>query len=185
MSCGRKKTPPEKGGVVKSAIARDWLGLDDRSLIALRGHERRGGDVCGLLALTGKLRLLGEELDHVRDLRVATGFQRFFDAAENHAKLRGVFSVELLDFVALFRNDVIGALVLEIDLIKTRAVVEIAHTHKADYLEGGEATINRDEVARRVGQVSVNLFDAGRLSALDERFEDGHARLGDAQTRCF
>ena len=54
----------------------------------------------------------------------------------------------------------VRALVIQVDLVEARSVVEIAKANQADFLESGEATVNLNQVAGGVGKVTVDLLDA-------------------------
>ena len=158
--------------------------LDGGSLIALGSLQRRGRDV-GLLAQAGEFGLLCEKLDEVGNLAVAAGFQRFLNTSDHRAKFGRTFGVELFDLIGLLGDNMVGVIAIELNLVKAGAVVEVAKAHEADFLESREATINRHQIAGRVGEIAVDLLDASRLRSLDQGFKNRNARLGDPQTSCF
>ena len=148
-------------------------------MVALRSLQRSAGNDVGLLAMAGDFRLLSEKLDEMGNLGVATSFERLLNAADDRAEFGGAFSIQFLDLIGLFRDDVVGIVAIEFDLVKAGSVMEITEANEADFLESSEATINGHEIASRVREITVDLLDAGGLRTLDQGFEDRDARLGD------
>ena len=181
---GKKK----RRGFHRDALIREKIErsdfADDRRLAALRSGNRNGGGGDVARITRGDFRLLSEELHKVGNVSVAAGFQRVFDALEDSAKFRRAFGVELLDVVRVLRDDVVRSRVtVEGDLVEAGAIVEIAEAHEADFLEGGKAAVNGDEITGGIGEIAMNLFDARRRGTFQESFQNRDARLGNAQTR--
>ena len=100
-------------------------------------------------------------------------------------KVAGEFGGDGFEDFALFADDVIDRLVVELDLVKAGAVVEEAAANEAEFFEGGETAINGNEIAGAVFEILMDLLGGGRLGAIDERGENGDARLRDAQACGF
>ncbi len=149
-------------------------------MAAFRSFQWGARKDVGLLAMAGDLCLLGEKLNEVGNFAVPAGFESFLNATDRRAEFGGAFSIEFLNLIRLFRNDVVGAVAIEFDLVEAGAVVEIAEAHKADFLKSGETAVDGDKIARICGEIAVDLLNAGGLRSLDECFEDRDARLGDS-----
>lgn len=165
---------------------RRGLALHDGRLAALLdcGGNGRGGDVAGIAG--EGLRLLGEELDEMGDVGVSAGLELFLDVFHDGAELGAALGIEFGDVVRVFRNDVVGSgVAIEGDLVEAGAVVEIAEADEADFLEGGEAAVNGDEVAGGVGEIVMDLLDAGRGGAFQKCFENRDSRLSDTKPGGF
>jgi hypothetical protein len=125
---------------------------------------------------------LSEELYEVGNVGVSAGAEGFFDLLHNGTEFSAALRIEFGDVISVFGNDVIGGIIpVEGDLVEAGAVVEITEADEADFLKGGEAAVDGDEVASGVREIVVKLFDAGRSRAFQQRFENRHAWLGDAK----
>ena len=121
-----------------------------------------------------------EEFDHVRDIAVAAILQDFLDLLDDVAQFAGGFGIDLFHIVSVLAHDVVVVRAIEVDFVKGGAVVEEAATDEIELFEHGQAAIYGDEIARAVGKIIVQLLDACRLGAFDERIDDGDARLRNA-----
>jgi len=68
----------------------------------------------------------------------------------------------------------------ELDFVEAGAVVTIRTPHESQRFEYSEAAIHGHEIARPVLEIGINLLDARRLVAGEQRGENRDARLGDA-----
>ncbi len=107
-----------------------------------------------------------EELDHVRNVAVAARLQLGLDLGQGRAQFRGRGGVERLNRIVRLVDHMVNRLVTEVDLVKAGAVMKEAAPDQTEFLEGGEAAIDRDQVARGTRQVAVDLFDARRQRRL-------------------
>ena len=78
-------------------------------------------------------------------------------------KFAGEFGGDGFEDFALFADDVIDRLVVELDLVKAGAVVEEAAANEAEFFEGGETAINGNEIAGAVFEILMDLLGGGRL----------------------
>ena len=127
---------------------------------------------------------LPEKFDHVRDVRVATRLERFLDLHYAAPEVGGRFRIDAFDLVAVFADKVIARVRLaEIDRVKAGAVVIERPAHEANFFKGGQATIDRHQIARLFCEIAVDLLNARRLVPLNQRAEDRDTGLGNPQTR--
>ena len=89
--------------------------------------------------------------------------------------------VDLLHPARVLAHHVVFADLAEIDLIEAGPIEKIRAAHQMDLLEGGHAAVDRHQVAAAGAEGLVDLLDAGRAPAGDQRGQDRPTGAGDPQ----
>lgn len=69
---------------------------------------------------------------------------------------------------------------LEVEFVKSRAVVKKCAPHQADFLEGPYAAIDGHEITGPIGERGMQLFNARELFVLVQCIKDGDPWLSKA-----
>ncbi|MEJ1972654.1 MAG: hypothetical protein WDM96_09400 [Lacunisphaera sp.] len=105
-----------------------------------------------------------EEFQHVADPRVALVLQLLLGVARES-------EVDRIRPAAGLADDVVAAVRAGRQFVEARAVVQVAAAHEAEILEGGEAAVDRHEVAGPDAHDLVQPLDADRTFLRQKRLD--------------